>query len=211
MIDASASPAAARFSKFTSSARTGRGDFDDTSRTLANISEKFRPGRVYNIAGGTYHDIKSISDTILRLCGKADKLVKYVDYEVHNTRDKRTSAARAIEEIDHRETVGLEEIALRLERFVSGSGRWLLSGQESPSVSGSAAYVLAALPDEERVAAMFLVLDRIWAGLARSGHQTLVVVDEAWWLMRHPDTASFLFRLAKTARKRRAGLTLTCL
>jgi type IV secretory pathway VirB4 component len=107
-----------------------------------------------------------------------------------------------------RETAGLEEVAHRLERFVTGSGRWLLSGQESPSVSGSAAYVLAGMPDEERVAAMFLVLDRIWAGLASSGRQTLVVVDEAWWLMRHPDTASFLFRLAKTARKRRAGLTL---
>src|SRR4029077_10202986 len=91
---------------------------------------------------------------------------------------------------------------------VTGSGRWLLSGQESPSVNGSAAYVLAGMPGEERVAAMFLVLDRIGAGLANSGHQTLVVVDEAWWLMRHPDTASFLFRLAKTARKRRAGLTL---
>jgi conjugal transfer ATP-binding protein TraC len=107
-----------------------------------------------------------------------------------------------------RETAGLEDIAHRLERFVTGAGRWLLSGQESPSVSGSAAYVLAGLPDEERVSAMFLVLDRIWAELASSGHQTLVVVDEAWWLMRHPDTASFLFRLAKTARKRRAGLTL---
>jgi len=35
-----------------------------------------------------------------------------------------------------------------------------------------------------------------------------VVVDEAWWLMRHPDTAAFLFRLIKTARKRHAGLTL---
>ncbi|MHB8688116.1 MAG: VirB4 family type IV secretion system protein [Candidatus Dormibacteraceae bacterium] len=103
---------------------------------------------------------------------------------------------------------GTEDVALRLERFITGAGRWLLSGHESPSVSDSAAYVLAGLPDEERVAAMFLVLDRIWTGLASSGHQTLVVVDEAWWLMRHPDTASFLFRLAKTARKRRAGLTL---
>jgi type IV secretory pathway VirB4 component len=107
-----------------------------------------------------------------------------------------------------RETAGLVDIAHRLERFITGTGRWLLSGQESLSVSDSAAYVLAGLPDEERVAAMFLVLDRIWAGLASSGHQTLVVVDEAWWLMRHADTASFLFRLAKTARKRRAGLTL---
>src|SRR5579864_2440963 len=107
-----------------------------------------------------------------------------------------------------RATAGMEDVALRLERFITGAGRWLLSGSLAPTVGNSAAYVLAGLPDEERVAAMFLVLDRIWGQLASSSRQTLVVVDEAWWLMRHPDTASFLFRLAKTARKRRAGLTL---
>ena len=55
---------------------------------------------------------------------------------------------------------------------------------------------------------MFLVLDAIWSMLAASDEKTLVVVDEAWWLMRHRDTAAYLFRLVKTARKRRAGLTL---
>jgi type IV secretory pathway VirB4 component len=55
---------------------------------------------------------------------------------------------------------------------------------------------------------MFLVLDAIWSSLADSSRPTLVVVDEAWWLMRHADTAAYLFRLVKTARKRRAGLTL---
>ncbi|MGH7762787.1 MAG: VirB4 family type IV secretion system protein, partial [Candidatus Dormibacteraceae bacterium] len=107
-----------------------------------------------------------------------------------------------------RATDGLMDVALRLERFITGAGRWLLSGQEATTPSESAAFVLGGLPDEERVAAMFLVLDQIWAGLASSEGQTLVVVDEAWWLMRHPDTAAFLFRLAKTARKRRAGMTL---
>jgi hypothetical protein len=107
-----------------------------------------------------------------------------------------------------RAAAGVEDVAQRLERFVTGAGRWLLSGQESPSLGDSAAFVLAGLPDEERVAAMFLVLERIWTELRDPGRKTLVVVDEAWWLMRHPDTAAFLFRLAKTARKRRAGLTL---
>ena len=107
-----------------------------------------------------------------------------------------------------RATAGLADVAQRLEHFITGAGRWLLSGQESVSLSDSAAFVLAGLPDEERLAAMFLVLERIWRRLASSDRKTLVVVDEAWWLMRHPDTAAFLFRLAKTARKRRAGLTL---
>jgi len=82
---------------------------DDTSRTLANICERFKSGAKYNIAGNTYHDIKMISDMILRLCGKTDALVSYVDTETHNTLDKKTSADRAREDLDHHETVSLEE------------------------------------------------------------------------------------------------------
>src|SRR5207249_10623807 len=104
----------------------------------------------------------------------------------------------------------LEEIAHRLNRYVGGPGSWLFQRSDAPLAIGaeSTVYVLAGLPEEERAAAMFLVLDRIWASLADSTRPTFVVVDEAWWLMRHPDTAAFLFRLVKTARKRRAGLTL---
>jgi type IV secretory pathway VirB4 component len=106
---------------------------------------------------------------------------------------------------------GTESIALRLERYVAGSGAWLFRPSDRGSLttnSESAAFVLAGLPEEMRAAAMFLVLDQIWRGLADSVRPTLVVIDEAWWLMRHADTAAFLFRLVKTARKRRAGLTL---
>jgi dTDP-glucose 4,6-dehydratase len=82
---------------------------DDTCRTLANICERFKPGAVYNISGSTYHDIKMISDMILRQLGKDDRLVEYVDVDFHNTRDKKTSSARAAADLDHRETVPLEE------------------------------------------------------------------------------------------------------
>lgn len=104
----------------------------------------------------------------------------------------------------------MEEIAHRLVRYVGGPGSWLFQRSDAPLAMGtdSVVYMLAGLPEEERAAAMFLVLDRIWASLAGSTRPTFVVVDEAWWLMRHPDTAAFLFRLVKTARKRRAGLTL---
>ncbi len=104
---------------------------------------------------------------------------------------------------------GMDGVCSRLERYVNGAGAWLFRRAESAeNDGGNVAYVLAGLPEEERAAAMFLVLDRIWRALADSVRPTLVVVDEAWWLMRHADTAAFLFRLVKTARKRRAGLTL---
>lgn len=82
---------------------------DDTVRTLATIADKFNPGAVYNIAGTEYHDIKTVSDMILRLCGKKDANVTYIEKEAHNTRDKRTSASRAAQELGHRQTVSLEE------------------------------------------------------------------------------------------------------
>jgi hypothetical protein len=104
----------------------------------------------------------------------------------------------------------MDGLTPRLERYVTGSGAWLFPRRDDALATnaGSTAYVLTGLPEEERAAAMFLVLDRVWSSLSGSSTPTLVVVDEAWWLMRHTDTARFLFRMVKTARKRRAGLTL---
>ena len=105
----------------------------------------------------------------------------------------------------------LEDLARRLQPYASGASGWLFAnGASAPRATGptSLVYVLAGLPEGERAAAMFLVLDAIWSSLQDSRRPTLVVVDEAWWLMRHADTAAYVFRLVKTARKRRAGLTL---
>ncbi|HEY4723938.1 MAG TPA: NAD-dependent epimerase/dehydratase family protein, partial [Anaerolineae bacterium] len=80
---------------------------DDTACTLANITERFKPGEVYNIAGDEYHDIKSLSDMILKCLGKDDKMVKYVPVEAHNTRNKKTTIAKAVRDLDHKPTVPL--------------------------------------------------------------------------------------------------------
>ncbi len=81
----------------------------DTVRTLANISENFIPGEVYNISGDEYHDIKTLSDMILANLGKDDSQVKYVEFEAHNTRDKKSDNSKAKRDLDHRATVSLEE------------------------------------------------------------------------------------------------------
>jgi len=80
---------------------------DDTVRAMANISERFHPGEVYNIAGDEYHDIKALSDLILSSLGKDDHRVKYVPIEAHNTRDKKTDISKAIRDVDHRPAVPL--------------------------------------------------------------------------------------------------------
>jgi len=80
---------------------------DDTVRTLANISERFKPGEVYNIAGNEYHDIKVLSDMILAHLGKDERLVKYVPFEAHNTRYKKADVFRAVRDLDHKSAVPL--------------------------------------------------------------------------------------------------------
>jgi dTDP-glucose 4,6-dehydratase len=89
---------------------------DDAVRTLANISSAFIPGEVYNIAGDEYHDIKALSDMILGYLGKDDRLVEYVAFEKHNTRDKKSDNTKAKRDLGHQCTVTLAEgIPLTIE------------------------------------------------------------------------------------------------
>jgi dTDP-glucose 4,6-dehydratase len=80
----------------------------DTCRTLANIAERFVPGRVYNIGGEELHDMKSVNDLILEYLGFDDSHVTYADSEPMTTKDKVVDCSRARQELDHDPRVTLE-------------------------------------------------------------------------------------------------------
>ena len=63
------------------------------------------------------------------------------------------------------------------------------------------------LEDELRPVAMYIVLNHVWNVIRADKRQRILVVDEAWQLMRYEDSANFLFSLAKRARKYLLGLT----
>jgi dTDP-glucose 4,6-dehydratase len=81
----------------------------DMVATLANIAERFKPGEVYNIAGESYHDIKTVSDLILKATGKSEKLVTYAAGEPFTTAHKKVDGSKAVRELAHKPKVGLEE------------------------------------------------------------------------------------------------------
>ena len=54
---------------------------------------------------------------------------------------------------------------------------------------------------------MYIILDHIWTKIKRVVKKRLLVVDEAWYLMKHPDSATFLYGIAKRARKYYLGVT----
>jgi dTDP-glucose 4,6-dehydratase len=81
----------------------------DMCATLANICERFKPGEVYNIAGTDYHDIKGVSDLILRVAEKTDKLVTYTESEPFTTKHKKVDGSKAVRDLGHAPKVKLEQ------------------------------------------------------------------------------------------------------
>jgi len=102
-------------------------------------------------------------------------------------------------------------LALRLAPFVSGTHRGLFDGPTTTHPRGHlVVFSLRDLPGELKAAGTLLTLDGIWRRVSDPSNRKrrLVIVDEAWLLMSEPSGADFLFRMAKSARKHWAGLTV---
>ncbi|WP_328808142.1 VirB4 family type IV secretion system protein [Nonomuraea antri] len=103
------------------------------------------------------------------------------------------------------------ELAVQLAPYVSGSYRELFDGPTTTHPAGHlTVFSLRDLPEEMKAVGTLLALDAIWRRVAnpRDRKKRLVVVDEAWLLMKEPEGARFLFRMAKAARKHWAGLAV---
>jgi dTDP-glucose 4,6-dehydratase len=82
---------------------------EDICRTLANITDNFKPGEVYNLGGTEQYDIKYVSDLILKNLGKDDSKVAYKEAEPFTTRVKTPDSSKARRDLDFKLTVPVEE------------------------------------------------------------------------------------------------------
>jgi type IV secretory pathway VirB4 component len=62
------------------------------------------------------------------------------------------------------------------------------------------------MEDELKPIAMYIVMHFIWNSIRKEIRKRLLVIDEAWWMMKSEDTASFLYGLAKRGRKYYLGM-----
>jgi type IV secretory pathway VirB4 component len=102
-------------------------------------------------------------------------------------------------------------MAARLAPFVTGTHRGLFDGPTTTRPVGHlVVFSLRDLPGELKAAGTLLTLDAVWQRISDPDDRKrrLVTVDEAWLLMSDPAGAEFLFRMAKSARKHWAGLTV---
>ena len=80
-----------------------------TVRTVANISENFRPGETYNIGGNDLHTIEELSEVVLKVTGASAALVHHQDSEILTTKLKRVDTSKSVRDLDHKNTYSLED------------------------------------------------------------------------------------------------------
>ncbi len=100
-------------------------------------------------------------------------------------------------------------LARLLRPFATGSLRHLLSDEGDDLLSNEAlvtVFDLRLLEPELRPAAAMVCTETVWASAAQDPKPRLLVVDEVWSIMQHPEGAAFLVSVAKRARKHRLGL-----
>ena len=100
-------------------------------------------------------------------------------------------------------------LARLLRPFATGSLRNLLSDEGDDLLSNEAlitVFDLHLLEPELRPAAAMVCTETVWAAAAQDPKPRLLVVDEVWSIMQHPEGAAFMVSMAKRARKHRLGL-----
>lgn len=100
------------------------------------------------------------------------------------------------------------QLAQRLRKYTTGTFAGIFSQQSNVDINNPmVVFSIRDLEDELRPVAMYIILSYIWNKTRSDQRKRLLIVDEAWQLMKYDDSANFLFSLAKRARKYYLGLT----
>ena len=103
---------------------------------------------------------------------------------------------------------GAESLSRRLEKYVTGSYAGFLNNPTNLEIKNKlVVFSIRDMEEELRPVAMYIILHFVWNLVRAELKKRILIVDEAWWLMKYDDGASFLFGIAKRARKYFLGVT----
>ncbi|KKU99069.1 MAG: Type IV secretory pathway VirB4 component-like protein, partial [Candidatus Jorgensenbacteria bacterium GW2011_GWC1_48_8] len=105
-------------------------------------------------------------------------------------------------------TEGGRTLAQRLDKFTHGSYAGFTNAPTNIDIKNRLiVFSIRDLEEELRPIAMYIVLNFVWNLVRAELKRRLLIIDEAWWMMKYKDSASFLFGLVKRARKYFLGVT----
>jgi type IV secretory pathway VirB4 component len=103
---------------------------------------------------------------------------------------------------------GGDSLVQRLSKYTKGTWAGFINRPSNVDINKKfIVFSLRDMEDELKPVAMYLVTHYIWNAIRKDLRKRLLVIDEAWWMMKSEDTASFLFGLAKRGRKYYLGLS----
>jgi len=106
------------------------------------------------------------------------------------------------------QTPGGEDMALKLEKYTTGSFGGIFNQPTNVDLTRQLiVFDIRDLEDILRPVGMYIVLNYIWNRVKQKKRKRILVVDEAWIMMQYPDSANFLYGIAKRCRKYWLGLT----
>ncbi|MAZ67266.1 conjugal transfer protein TraC [bacterium] len=102
---------------------------------------------------------------------------------------------------------GSESLVQRLSKYTHGTWSGFINRPTNVDMNKRfVVFSVRDMEDELKPVAMYLVTHHIWNMVRKELRKRLLIIDEAWWMMKSEDTASFLFSIAKRGRKYYLGL-----
>jgi len=103
---------------------------------------------------------------------------------------------------------GSDSVIQRLAKYTKGTWSTFLNRPSNVDINKKfVVFSIRDMEDELKPVAMYIVMHYIWITIRKNLKKRLLVVDEAWWMMKSEDTASFLYSIAKRGRKYYLGLS----
>jgi len=103
---------------------------------------------------------------------------------------------------------GARELGLRLSKYTRGTFSGLFNQPTNVDMHNQlVVFSVRDLEDELRPIAIYSIINYIWNVVRSEIKKRLLVIDEAWWLMTHEDSAKFIYALVKRCRKYYLGVT----
>lgn len=103
---------------------------------------------------------------------------------------------------------GGASLALRLKKYTQGTFAGLFNGPTNVKMDNQlVCFSVRDLEDELRPMAIYTIINYIWNVVRSELKKRILVIDEAWWLMQHEDSAKFIYALVKRCRKYYLGVT----
>ena len=159
-------------------------------------------GLVRLMVGDLTHDEDSIVDRAL--------LETYAKKDITPTSDWSKTTMPLMHDFEQilAGMIGGEDLALRIKKYTQGTFAGLFNNPTNVDITNQlVVFSVRDLEDELRPIAIYTIVNYIWNVVRSRVKKRILVIDEAWWLMQHEDSAKFIYALVKRCRKYYLGVT----